>query len=153
MSASYKSVLMAFACNERQLTFSRFVVEVKLVGLCRQSEGYAVSRTTTPEAADFKKRKRSCAWLYYWSFFSSLTDWLSSRRLETFPAIYLAHRVRKRYHRHACRRSRPTRRYSDLLIFCACASVILLSRQAQRQQQRPGRRLGLRLPRLHPPHL
>src|SRR5262249_29417300 len=87
---------------------SQFIVEVKLVGLCRQSEGYAVSRTTTPEAADFKKRKRSCAWLYYWSFFSSLTDWLSSRRLETFPTIYLAHRVRKRYHRHACRRSCPT---------------------------------------------
>ena len=46
-----------------------------------------------------------------------------------------------------------TRRPCDLLIFFACASVILLSRQAQRQQQRPGRRLGLRLPRLHPPHL
>jgi hypothetical protein len=46
-----------------------------------------------------------------------------------------------------------TRRPCDLLIFFACASVILLSRQAQRQQQRPGRRLGLRRPRLHPPHL
>src|SRR5262249_43855060 len=37
--------------------------------LCRQSEGYAVSSTTTPEAADFEKRKRSCAWLYYWFCF------------------------------------------------------------------------------------
>jgi len=46
-----------------------------------------------------------------------------------------------------------TRRPCDVLIFFACASVILLSRQAQRQQQRPGGRLGLRLPRLHPPHL
>jgi uncharacterized BrkB/YihY/UPF0761 family membrane protein len=48
---------------------------------------------------------------------------------------------------------RLNRLLDSMALHSQTCSGILPSRQAQRQQQRPGRRLGLRLPQLRLPHL